>query len=481
MGSTQSTQRVRGVSGKRNAIVVSKIGVESITFESAHEGMHRNDRAENWSGKDWGCTGTPYAPPHWASGKNAPISHTRNKLITLRVELYAAHSGIRGRLVGDPVGEANDVFKFRSDERTLGAETNSVRMVGEAPLPCRLRTIEQSIRWTFEKHRDETNSDPDEASGKAVGLTVSGPHTVFLTFDTPVTTGGYEEQGATPARMGCAMQKVDGNSEDNSVDLIKNLFDEYERFVLGEESLDKELQDEILGNAALQEYIDTVDWPRFQHGDPKKRARRQRRYLGEAFRGKRSLGDPLRGDNEFRELLLREQGGAWPLASLHRYGGECQAIVRLIRGILHQVGFREGTIDVRYVTAHFDDPNNVIIGETSACCCQGPRKDRLYALGGGEIKTESGTASELNANLYEAYMRYRYQRDGSWRQAWFGGGVGMLGPWEEVNGDISQEEKNRLLNTFGWIAEFEDLGRSGGKDMYKITNVKEIQKNDGFS
>lgn len=416
--------------------------MKALTFTSAHEEMHRNYEAKNWARRDWGCSGTSYSRPHWRpDGRTVPISHTRGEHIRLQVQLRIRNSEICGQLIGEPVDsvvEASGAFRFASEVRTLGEETHLIEVVGQNPLPAWPQRITQKIQWRFQRQ-----------DGQSTALEASGPHTVFVTFGPPVDTQTYEEQGATRRRMMLATHLVSQVSQRQAPYLkcIERLFKVLRPFVLGPEQLSGELRGEWEQNRELRKYMDKVDWPSFMH------------YK--------------RPDKEQR---LKKQGGAWPLASIHRYKGECQAIVRFTRGILHQVGFREGTVDARYLTADFRTPEHALVKETSMGCSGPKERNRQYALISESVQQGTeGTAVRLGANQYEAVMRYRYEQNGTWYQVWFGGGIGCLNddPWPESNGDISQEKKDILLKSiFRGIAKCECVGKENGMDKYRIVDYQ---------
>ncbi len=477
--SRSSHQKIRVESGGKYQIRVPSMWIESIAFESAHDGMHANYETDNWAGTDWACSGEGYSPPHWeAQGRNVPVSHTCGNNIRLRVQLQVQPSECRGELIGMPVGVpdgANGAFAFRTEVHTQGDGPHLVEVVGDAPLPDWPRKIDRCIQWRFEAFTEEgARAERD--------LGESGPHTVFATFGPPINTGRYEEEGATRARMEEATRQIAETAEAgrpaHARELIRRLLEKGGRFILGPENVGEEQRREWEQNGPLRAYMEEVDWPQFRHGNSERRAHLQRRYLAEAFQGKRSFGESLRGEEAFRSVLLRKQGGAWPLASLREYGGECQAIARLLRGILYQVGFREGTIDMRYLTADFREPTCAILGETGAGRCRGPRGDRQYALisADGVRVGHTGTAPELGANGYEAFIRYRYREGEDGYQAWYAGGVKGQATWKEAeDGDIRQEAKNALLQMFKGMAECRRVGKRGDRDVYTVTDYHSYQ------
>ncbi len=452
MGITQSTQKtdpsgrsVQSTSGGKRKIVMPTVKMKALTFTSAHEEMHRNYEAKNWARRDWGCSGTSYSRPHWRpDGRTVPISHTRGEHIRLQVQLRIRNSEICGQLIGEPVDsvvEASGAFRFASEVRTLGEETHLIEVVGQNPLPAWPQRITQKIQWRFQRQ-----------DGQSTALAASGPHTIFVTFGEPVTAGGEAEQGATRARMEEAMRRIDETRDvwgppDDGVELVHRLLQACGDFVLSSEQVTGERRQKLERDSRLKAYVEEVDWPKFTH-------------------------------NYAKEARLREQGGAWPLASLREYGGQCQAIARLIRGILHQAGFRDGTIELRYVTADFRNPHHAIVNEEPARCTGPAAPDRQYVLISSPFVAagrREGTTAQLGANVYEAFIRYRYREEETWYQAWYPAGVsGRRYVWPEEHGDISQKQKNELLHVFLGMAEGYWLEKRDGRDVYRITDYEPI-------
>ncbi len=443
MGCVQSSQKVILESGTQHSVQVSPGRVESITFESAHAGMHANYEADNWARRDWSCSGSPHSPPHWTLGrgsseaeKNVPVSHTRGERICLRVQLHIDHRIENVKLVGIPASsegmcpKAKKAFTFRSETHTLEAGTCPISVTGEERLPDWPRDIKGHIQWGLKKNKT------------FVDLGTSGPHTVFVTFGKPKVApeamsmelgqGKYEVNGATHARMEEATRRIaetaEGKTPDDFVELIHQLVTNCGSFNLGILSPDQEQR--VTQNAGPSAYMRRVNWPNFLPD-----------------------GGAVRNQDD---SAIRDQGGAWPLASLREYRGECQAIVRFVRGVLYQAGFiGSGSAEVKYVTADFEVPNQVIVRNTIPDGrCSGPRADRMYSLISGPISGPGVyTEHKLCPNKYEAYLKYRYQENGNWYQAWYGGGIGLVGNWKESGDEIPVEAKCQLIGVFNGIAE----------------------------
>ncbi len=427
------------------------ITLEEIKFGGSHNVLHANDVLSDLPPEipdpfriDWGHSGEPHSQPAWrrADGRNVPVSYTRgttmSPLLVLTVELRRGDPP-QGRLVGTPVGREEPAFTFVSSFVTLRRGNISLQVDADGPLPEWPQRMDRRISWRF-----------DTRNG-AVDIEESGPHTVFVTFDTPVNTGRYEEQGATRARMDESMRRVaETGARPGPLALIDRLVKNCGGMVLQINQLSDEKRREIEENDSLKRYMREVGWPHFMHKGPE-----------------RGMLDTER---------LRRQGGAWPLASLRRYGGECQAIIRFVRGVLHQLGFSDGKISGKYVSADFRNPSHAIISRASSdACCRGPEQECEYALLSRRIPGVGVyDCEEIAPNTYEAYLQYRYEKDGNRYQAWYGGGIGLVGHWKEERHtnehgeevvDIPQEAKNQLLRVFYGIAEcrYEEQGGSTPK------------------
>ncbi len=437
------------------------ITLEEIKFGDSHNVMRGNDVLDNIPPEvpepfrvDWGHSGQPYSQPAWRrrDGRNVPVSYTRGTtmypIMALTVDLQETYKPLQGCLIGTPVGPEDPAFTFRSNPVSLKQGTISVQVDGQGALPEWPQRMDRRILWRFDTKKKGT-----------IEVGESGPHTVFVTFDTPVNTGRYVEEGVTRARMEEATRRIaemdddDQGRPESAIDLIDRVVQNCGEFVLGERQLSRDRQRSIRENGALREYINNVSWPDFFPGSPES------------------------GEPDFERY--RRQGGAWPLASLREYGGECQAIVRLVRGILHQLGFSDGEISSQYVGADFRNPSYAIVSSMPRdVSCRGPRPDCSYALlsqrigGPGRYKMD-----KLARNNYEAYLRYRYEDGGHRYQAWYGGGIGLVGRWQEevcrnADGeevmDIPQEAKNQLVRVFEGIAEYQGEELDGSRPRARV-------------
>lgn len=169
-----------------------------------------------------------------------------------------------------------------------------------------------------------------------------------------------------------------------------------------------------------------------------------------------------------QEEAVWDRGGAWPLAVLERYGGECQAIVRFIRGVLMQLGHSR-EIQVQYVSAdvpHHAGPIPTICSDGSACT--GPLQNHGYSLVDTPLQAGGQYAqNQVKWNNFEAFLVYRYKENGQFFQAWYGGGVGLVEkPQPEP---LTPAFKRTLLEkSFEGVAEWKMVGQ-GGERKREVT------------
>jgi len=439
-------------SGRRHRVRIRRIhmALESLEFRNSYE-MHDNylhpDGAcpylpgkanlPEWARADWSwsTSGTPFATPEWGGGRSAPVCLQRGTRIeaTAVVELkMSANKPIKGRLLAHETTEDRRDLYLRSERVTLDSGTHSVVMKAKSRLPAWPEQIDdRQLKWTFKTSKGD------------IQLGTTGPHTVFTVFNSPLRDD-QPEDGATYARLLRSTRIVSSIGKTDPVDLIDQIFASFPSYVLGFRYLpDSEIQ-HIETVEHLKPYMLNVDWPRFMHKKDEPR--------------------------------LAAQGGAWPLGTLERYGGECQAIVRYIRGILMQLG-HSGKVEPMYVNASAHDPHTAIIRDYGTAC-GGPSDQHSYSLVDRPVevgKAYDVDGDEVGWNNYEAFLRYAYERDGTTYHAWYGGGIGLVGetPVEQSSSDTKAKQarldfEQNLLHVFYGLAESK-IVRRGTKKYRKVT------------
>lgn len=512
MGNNVSSS-LSGKTGRKNTYYNSLIeaSIDSIEFVNSHDNMRKNDIVEGRRPKqfriDWRYSGDLYSQPEWRrggpeQGQNAPVSCSRSQKLRLSLGLTVERMGnvppsLQGQIVGRPVESSNRSFRFTSKRFELREASGPVLVVGKSPLPDWPTQLEERIQWTF------------QGKGGTRGLGQSGPHTVFVTFGLPIArrekekeTGSYVYE-ATLARMREATRRVEKIGPCPSVKLIEALFKKFDNYVLGRQNLPEEKQREVTHDPDLWRYMNEVDWPTFfsylclEHleknpkdfginclepiaeVDEDRACTTERETTEEKIRGmeitrtwmstlKTKVAVKRAFEAQDEEDVKRFQAGPWPLAVLERYGGECQAIVRFVLAVLRQVGFpgesRPGSVEKWYATARVEGNTWKPVIEPTPPVGREPG-DKQYALVDDSVRTGIYSWEEINQkhrlNNFEAFLRYRYKKNGTFYQAWYGGGVGRVGePQKEQTRDEPLTiafERKLLRASFAGIVEYENM------------------------
>lgn len=358
-----------------------KVDLVSVRFQSDHAKLKDEKTA-------WTNTGKVFAEPEWTkAGNNFPISHTMDASVEIEIEVEASEA-VSGKLVGTGTGLAF--------EKTVDLPQGKSKHVltSKAKLPKTVGKQSYSLTWSLER-----------SGGSPISIGSSGVHTVFVTMNVP-REEGRPEDGATEKRMDQAVRWI---GEANTLDphkIVDHLFSKYEHYILGFSYLPEHLQKKLEANPAEKKALEDAGFAA---------------YMNDAV------------------------GGAWPLAQYQEYGGECQAIVRLIRGHLTQTG-APGKAEPKYVNADASAPYTARILDYGTRC-PGPNASRRYALSDSPI--EEGKAyddtSGIGWNNYEAYLKFEH----AGKIGWLGGGVGRL------------PSTQNPLNVFFGLAEIEIVWENG--------------------
>jgi hypothetical protein len=342
--------------------------IEAFRFKSDHTLLVDNTA-------DWTKSGAAIPEPEWKRTPftSGPITHTRKETIeadaTFSVPLPTAET--KSAVVE---GRANiNALSFKA----LGTESygpgadKTVAVQGTAPLPDLVGRIKRAVAWRAK-------------ADKYYAASSSGAHVVFVTYGKPIDTGLVED-GVTLRRMTKTIEWVGrawAAGKREPVDLIEAVFDRFSHYVLGFEMLTAQ----------------------------------QRAYL----RGRPAALASMNAAG-FAAYMKDSKGGAWPLAELVKYGGECQAIVRLTRAMAHQVGL-PGSIEVKYVSSQPADPYKSRVLDVPHSPT-GPIAGLNYALVDGPVSVgrQYGKRDGVGFNNYEAYLKYTHGR-----VTWFGGGIGRM-------------------------------------------------------
>ena len=400
-------------SGKGSTIQINLIQVKSITFNNDHEKLYRNDT-------DWTKNGGEIKEPKWDLTHSDPVVFTMGSKIKCSVTF-----GVIGpsslQVEGDIEGEGGWRFVRFKGHETFKPKEKKIDLEGHDVIPKEVFTHANcSIVWKVKAKKGDADAG------------TSGPHTFHSIMGTPIDEN-LPEDGLTTRRMETAVEWVGSCNTDVPVDLVEVLFKRFPVYTLGFEYLPKNLQDELDNDLAKKKELEEAG---------------------------------------FATYMKDSVGGAWPLAQFERYGGECQAIVRLIRGILHQVGC-PGKIELKYVNGTIDSSYKVktqILDYGTKVT--GPDSTKGYALIDGKVTVgQVCKNTDVGFNNYEACMKYTYPLSSKTMAAWFGGGAGKIGEVDTGNKKNVDSFEESLIGVFWGIVEFEWV-YVGKKWLRKITWIK---------
>lgn len=320
-------------------------------------------------------TGGRYPKPEWKIEKpneRTPITHSKEKTLELDAEFLAkADAKKSGKITGK-----HPLFELASTGSTSFDPGKKVKVSFKStkPLPNVIKKERVNIAWDVTIAGEHSIVNP------------SGQHTFFITWSDPIDKG-YPEDGVTHRRMNKAIDWVGSawsSGKRKPVEVVDVLFGKYKGYVLGLEFLPRSQQQYLAKNPDLLIAMKMAGFPTY---------------------------------------MKPEVGGAWSLSqsSYQSFGGECQAIARLIRGIIHQLGM-PGEAEVKYVNANASDPYKAVVSD-SGTKCAGPRPDHLYALVDSPVQEGKTYANDgtIGWNNYEAYLKYTHGKE-----YWYGGGIGRL-------------------------------------------------------
>lgn len=360
---------------------------------------------------DWTDSGAPIPAPEWTPQKSSPVSlHAPN---TLRMKaVLQVRSSAKKPIDGIFVGTGNKAYSSLEAPITLQPKTVEVEVTAAEEIPDVVGTMcFPAISWKV------VVSNKDYAIGQ------SGPHTLYITYGQPVVDGRPED-GVTTRRMQTAQewyQRANAGGSTIFV-LIDRMFKTFKWYVLDFLGLPAALQNEL-------------------NADPPKKARLMQAGFPTYF----------------------EQGGAWPLAEWARYSGECQAIVRLIRGIKNQLGI-PGTAELMYVSADTADHLTPVI-RAHGVKPTGPHPDRFfYSLVDKKVVVNGlYTTNEVGFNDFEAYMKFSITMGADSWVAWYGGGIGLVDFVDANDAAAVAELERNLIKAFYALAECSVEYAQGGQ------------------
>lgn len=360
----------------------------SVEFKSDHAKIL--DNRNNYRKE-----GTRYPKPEWTIEKQnerVPITHSKEKTLELDAEFVAkADAQKSGKLSGKHV-----LFELTSNGSTSFEPEKKVkvRFKSAKPLPNIIKKEQVNIAWDVVIEGEHSIVNP------------SGQHTIFITWNDPIDKG-FPEDGVTYRRMNKAVDWVGSawsSGKRKPVEIVDTLFEKYKGYVLGLRFLPQSQQQYLAKNPDLFIAMENAGFPTYTKSNV---------------------------------------GGAWPLShsKYQPFGGECQAIARLIRGIIHQLGM-PGDAEVKYVNASAHEPYKAIIRSTGTVCI-GPKPGHAYALVDSPVQEGKTYVDDgkIGWNNYEAYLKYTHDKE-----YWYGGGIGRL------------PEGHDPLKVFYGLVEFKPAG-----------------------
>lgn len=320
--------RTAGGLTHRNALrkKIERVAVTQLRFLDDHGLLTDLVR----SGEDWRRGGTKFVDKqggaHWRwDGESHPASVTKGTRLTLEVDLQV------GSADADPIdcivkavatlragdSGAPKAFTFTATTILGGQPTIRLRLSAEEPLADQVFLADDwALDWTV------------EAAGRTFIAGQTGPHRLYVTFGTPNPATQTEttpfgtviapplEAGITDKRMNAAITLTEDMWR-TSIPII-----EANRNV----DLDKKEPHDLAWamNCAVQGYTLQAD---------------------------ASVPAQFRQPTYLNQDAGPWQGGAWPLTAYREQRAECQAIVRLLRAMILQIGM-PGQADYVVVYAH---------------------------------------------------------------------------------------------------------------------------------
>ena len=173
--------------------------------------------------------------------------------------------------------------------------------------------------------------------------------------------------------------------------------------------------------------------------------------------------DPAVPKEHVHPTFFNKTGGAWPMADAVDKSGECQAIVRFVRGLLKQVGC-PGVAKTYVVWSDplVDNGKKVLEGEYPRTTLHNRRKTVKGVIWTAALADRDPVAvdtvftpDDMGMNTFEACLRFSH----GGTTKYYGGGAGVYDSYEEVIHAFS------ALVWFSW--ETDDVGNT----LYRIQEI----------
>lgn len=274
------------------SISISLINIKQLTFTTDFDGLLKNDA-------DWKYSGTPINEPKWDLQHSDPIIHKLDSII----ECDAVFE-----MKGKTIPSIKADITGNGPARFLTFEGKGVFAPGETTI--HVKSIDKIWNKVNKYDLNNINWILTKAALPILYAGVTYPINLYAIMGQSINSGEPED-GTTTKRMELAIKWVLECNTNLPVDIVDKLFSKFPFYVLGFKYLPKEQRDELNRDPILKNQL-------FDAG--------------------------------FASYMKSDIGGAWLLGQFSKFGGECQAIVRLIKGILHQIGC-PGTIGLKYVNS----------------------------------------------------------------------------------------------------------------------------------
>ncbi|MET0851404.1 MAG: hypothetical protein ABW020_09775 [Candidatus Rokuibacteriota bacterium] len=419
----------------------------SVTFTTDHGLLTDKFTASADMATDldrWQPGGTKYQdidPKEWTPAHNFPISHTKSTRLDLIAE-FECEPADAGAVTGF-VTAISSQWTFTGKgtfQGTNAAKSNTVKITMKGDdLPEEIQKLKQTLSWEV------------EVCGQTF-TAKSGPHTVYVTYDTPRAFPDREvmdangDFGFPPQPLGITLKRMD-----RSVEMVEpgDTTEPVQRTVFA-----------------------------FDAANPKKTVSSKvdlnRPHVIVSHLMKQFKDYELNAKKELEKFMHPTYmnlsvGGAWPIADFIKPSAECQAIVRFVRNVINQLGV-PGTADTLYVFAKPESPNDAQESDQR----NGYKKHALVdrpitdsdvgkVFPPSHTRTDSGIS--MGFNQYEACMRFSYgdPKAKSPLTLYYGGGAGVY------------KDHHAVLRAFTAMVEVEGAWWPSDTDPKRVTGVKIVK------
>ena len=320
---------------------------------------------------EWTDTGKLYPKPDWRSGRVEQNPISHTLEHKIKLKLLLDVRPDNACPDTAKIEGTGAGFTFKKEGVSLKPGLNVVELESKEKIKQRVERIDLNIQWTIETQR----------YGNYLGNT---ENTMFVTYGTPRKGGGESrrEDGVTAKRMQRAVSLVGDTGSLIPHTIVSSLMGQFKSYTLKR-------------HPSVPEKYEHPAYFQEKHPDA---------------------------------------GGAWPMADYIDKTAECQAIVRFVLGVIHQVGC-PGTSEFIVVWADPDINKGRKVLEglrgLSGRFKRGRNGKRWYPslIGGGDPEVgEVFTPHEMDMNNFEACLKFTH----GGVTKYYAGGVDTYNSKEEV-------------------------------------------------